>query len=105
MFEIKQIKNDEVPYDLMYLADEDDDQINKYKDSSTFFATMDNEKIIGIIGINEINKESTEIVCVAVNEKYQNKKIGTHLIEKAILVSKKKKYKEIIIKTGNCGIK
>lgn len=104
MLETKQIRNEDVPYELIYLADEDDDQIKKYKDTSIFWATMDDEKIIGIIGINEINKESTEIVCVAVDEEYQNKKIGTNLIEKAISVSKEKKYKEIIIKTGNCGI-
>ncbi|WP_020614746.1 GNAT family N-acetyltransferase [Sediminispirochaeta bajacaliforniensis] len=104
MLETKQIRNEDVPYELIYLADEDDDQIKKYKDTSIFWATMDNEKIIGIIGINEINKESTEIVCVAVDEEYQNKKIGTNLIEKAISVSKEKKYKEIIIKTGNCGM-
>jgi uncharacterized protein YhfF/ribosomal protein S18 acetylase RimI-like enzyme len=104
MLKTKQIKNDDVPYKLIYLADEDDDQIKKYKNSSTFWATMDDEKIIGIIGINEINEESTEIVCIAVDEDYQNKKIGTNLIEKAISVSKEKKYKAIIIKTGNCGI-
>jgi uncharacterized protein YhfF len=104
MLKTKQIKNDDVPYELIYLADEDDDQIKKYKDSSTFWATMDDEEIIGIIGLNEINKESTEIVCVAVDEEYQNKKIGTNLIEKTISYSKEKKYKEMIIKTGNCGI-
>ena len=49
MLKTKQIKNDDVPYELIYLADEDDDQINKYKDSSTFLATMENDKIIGII--------------------------------------------------------
>ena len=104
MLQTKQVKNDDVPYELIYLADEDDDQIKKYIDSSTFLATIDDEKIIGIIGMNEINEKSTEIVCVAVDEDYQNKKIGTNLIEKAISVSKEKNYKEIIIKTGNCGI-
>ncbi len=104
MLKTKQIRNEDVPYALLYLADEDDDQIKKYKDSSIFLATMDDEKIIGIIGINEINEGSTEIVCIAVDEDYQNKKIGTNLIGKAISVAKEKKYKEIIIKTGNCGI-
>lgn len=104
MFKTRQIRNEDVPYELIYLADEDDDQIKKYKETSTFWATMDDEKIIGIVGINKINEESTEIVCLAVDEEYQNKKVGTNLIEKAISVSKEKKYKEIIIKTGNCGI-
>ncbi len=105
MIKIKQIENNNVPYELIYLADEDDRQIMKYKDSSIFWAAIDNEKIIGIIGINELNNNSTEIVCVAVDEKYQNNKIATRLIEKVISVSKEKRYKEIIIKTGNSGIK
>ncbi len=104
MLTTREIKNSDVPYNLLYLADEDDDQIAKYKDSSVFYATFDDEKIIGIIGINEIDKDSTEIVCVAVAEEYQNRKIGTGLVETAISASKKKNYKEIVIKTGNCGI-
>ncbi len=104
MLTTRQIKNNEVPYDLLYLADEDDDQIAKYKDSSDFYGTFDNEKIVGIIGTNEIDKDSTEIVCVAVAEEYQNRKIGTGLVETAISASKEKNYKEIVIKTGNCGI-
>lgn len=104
MLQTKQIRNEDVPYELIYLADEDNDQIKKYKDSSTFWATMADEEIVGIIGLNEITKESTEIVCIAVDEEYQNKKIGTNLIEKVISYSKEKKYKEIIIKTGDCGI-
>ncbi|MDC7239969.1 MAG: GNAT family N-acetyltransferase [Spirochaetales bacterium] len=104
MFTTRLINNNEVPYDLLYLADEDDDQIAKYKDSSVFYGTFDDEKIIGIIGVNEIDKDSTEIVCVAVAEEYQNRKIGTGLVETAISVSKEKNYKEIVIKTGNCGI-
>ena len=94
MLETKQIRNEDVPYELIYLADEDDDQIKKYKDTSIFWATMDDEKIIGIIGINEINKESTEIVCVAVDEEYQNKKIGTNLIEKPYLYQKRRNIKK-----------
>ncbi len=105
MVKIKQIENNNVPYELLYLADEDDGQIMKYKESSTFWAAMDNEEIIGIIGINELNNHSAEIVCVAVDSEHQNNKIATRLIEKAISVSKDKGYKEIIIKTGNSGIK
>jgi aminoglycoside 6'-N-acetyltransferase I len=104
MLKTKLIRNEDVPYDLLYLADEDDDQINEYKNSAIFWATLDGEKIIGIVGLNEINPNSTEIVCIAVDHEYQNRKIGTNLIDKAISVSKEKQYKEIIIKTGNSGI-
>lgn len=102
---IEIIENKKVPYDLLYLADEDDEQIKKYKDSAVFMAAKQDNEIHGIIGLSELNKDENEIVCIAVYEKYQNRKIGTELLEKAISYSKRKEYKEIIIKTGNSGIK
>ena len=102
---IEPIENDKVPYELLYLADEDDDQINKYRGSAIFWAAKKDDEILGMIGLNELNTAEIEIVCIAVYEKYENRKIGTELIEQAIAYSKKKLYKEIIIKTGNAGIK
>lgn len=105
MLQIKEINKEEIPYDLLYLADEDDDQINKYINESVFFASYINNEIVGMIGLKEINSGKIEIVCIAVYEKMQNKDLGKQLIQKAIDYSKIKKFKEIIIKTGNGGIK
>lgn len=103
--QIEKIENNKVPYELLFLADEDDDQIKKYKDSADFWVAIIDNEIIGMIGLNKIDNDHSEIVCVAVYEKHENKGIGTALVEKAISYSKEKEYKEIIIKTGNCGIK
>jgi uncharacterized protein YhfF/ribosomal protein S18 acetylase RimI-like enzyme len=102
---INKIEKEEIPYELLYLADSDEDQINKYINESVFFASYIENKIIGIIGLKELNNEEIEIVCIAVHEKMQNQGIGKQLIEKAVAYSRNQKYKEIIIKTGNCGIK
>ena len=104
MTRIEKIGNNEVPYELLYLADEDDDQIRKYRDSALFWAARRDDEILGMIGLSERGQKSVEIVCVAVYEEYQNKKIGTELIERVIGYSKEKGYEEIIIKTGNCGL-
>nr|WP_281289870.1 GNAT family N-acetyltransferase [Oceanispirochaeta crateris] len=40
---------------------------------------------------------STEIVCIAVNQEYQNRKIGTNLIDKVISVSKEKQYRDYTV--------
>lgn len=103
--QIEKVENSRVPYELLFLADEDDEQIKKYIGSAEFWVALIDNEIVGIIGLNAINNERSEIVCVAVYEQHENKGIGTALVENAIKYSKEKKYKEIIIKTGNCGIK
>ncbi len=105
MISIYPIKNADVPYDLLFLADEDDDQIAKYRNTATFFAAWKDGEIVGIIGLKPCGEAAIEIVNVAVAEKLHNQKIGTGLLEKAIAYSKEKQYREIVIKTGNCGIK
>jgi uncharacterized protein YhfF/ribosomal protein S18 acetylase RimI-like enzyme len=102
---INKVEKEEIPYELLFLADSDEDQIKKYINESVFFASFIKNEIVGIIGLKELNDEKIEIVCIAVYEKMQNQSLGKHLIGKAIEYSKNKKYKEIIIKTGNCGIK
>ncbi|QEN03541.1 GNAT family N-acetyltransferase [Thiospirochaeta perfilievii] len=102
---IKKLKSNEIPYNLVYLADEDADQIKKYIDSTTFFGSFCNGSIVGIIGLNETIHKSVEIVCVAVEIEYQDRKIGSELLEYAIQYSKENSYKEILIKTGNSSIK
>ena len=101
---IEQIEGRDVPYDLLFLADEDDDQIKKYRDTALFWVAKQDDVIIGMIGLSEIEEGKVEIKCVAVYEEYQNKKVGTELIERVIAYSKEKEYREIILKTGNCGL-
>jgi len=103
--QIEKIYKDLIPYELLFLADENDEQIKKYIDIARFWAAIKDNEVLGIIGLKEENSETIEIVNIAVYEKHQNKKIGTELLEKAISYSKEKEYKEIIIKTGNSGIK
>ena len=104
MVRIEKIENDKVPYELLLLADESDEQIKKYKDSAVFLAARLDGEIVGIIGLNEIEENSLEIVNLAVDESHQNRKIGTELLKAAIAEAKAKRYRELIIKTGNCGI-
>ncbi|MDC7235338.1 MAG: GNAT family N-acetyltransferase [Spirochaetales bacterium] len=102
--EIKKINSKDVPYDLLFLADEDDSQIQKYRDDALFWAAREGDEIRGMIGLKEISPQESEIVCVAVYETFQNQQIGTRLVEEAVAWSKQKNYKKVIIKTGNCGI-
>ncbi len=105
MITIKRIANEDVPYDLLFLADENDEQISKYKDVAVFWGAKVDGEIVGILGLTEIHEQASEIVNIAVAEKFENRRIATKLIQEAIAYSKEKPYREIVIKTGNCGIK
>jgi uncharacterized protein YhfF/N-acetylglutamate synthase-like GNAT family acetyltransferase len=102
---ISRIENDRIPYGLLLLADEEEQQIAKYKDRALFWAAYEKDEVMGIIGLTSENSESSEIVNIAVEEKWQNRKIGTALIEEVVAFAKGQGNKEIIIKTGNSSLK
>lgn len=70
------------------------------KERYIFGATINNEQLIGILGLN-ITQESTEILHIAVLPEYRNKNVGRLLIQKAI---RNAKIKRIIAKTDDDGI-
>lgn len=104
--DIRQI-NDNYPYDLLLLADETVEAINKYLyDSEVYIAKLPSEDIpIGIFCLYRINNDTIEIKNIAVAEEYQDKGVGSYLMNRIQEIAKEKKYKEVIVGTGDCGIK
>jgi len=101
MVSIKKISANKVPLDLLLLADPGKESINTYLHNSTIFSANSGDVVVGIIAVKEIDAETSEIVNLAVMGKWQGRKIGRRLIEKAIGFSKKAKCRKIVIKTGN----
>ncbi|MBN2658927.1 MAG: GNAT family N-acetyltransferase [Spirochaetales bacterium] len=102
--EITRIAGKDVPHSILYLADEDDDQIGKYRDSALFWAAREDGKIVGSIGLAELSPVQAEIVSVAVLEEYQNRHFGSQLVETALAYCKEEGFEVVLIKTGNCGL-
>ena len=74
-------KNEKLPYDLLLLADETIDAINKYVfDSDVYVAKLNNE-IIGVFCLYKINEITVEIKNIAVAEKYQGCGFGSFLLQ------------------------
>ncbi|MBB6480345.1 GNAT family N-acetyltransferase [Spirochaeta isovalerica] len=101
---IDRIPSHYLPHAILYLADEDDQQIAKYKDSALWWAARIDGEVVGTIGLLELSTDQAEIVSVAVGEKYQNRHIGSQLVETAIAYAKEKGFRDVLIKTGNCGL-
>lgn len=104
MLEIEETPGGLIPFDLLFLADEDEGMIAKYRDTARFWAARVGDKIIGMVGLEDRGEGVCEIVCVAVYPEYQNQKTGTRLVETAVGYAKTGNYREVLIKTGDCGI-
>jgi len=96
---------EKIPYDLLLLAEETIEAIDKYIKDSEIFVFENNKEIIGVYVLQSMNKSTTEIKYIAVDEKFQGQGIGTFLLEDAIFKAKKRGFATITIGTGDCGLK
>jgi N-acetylglutamate synthase-like GNAT family acetyltransferase len=103
--EIRELqKNEEIPYNLLLIADPSKTNIDKYIfDSAIYVADIDGQ-IIGCYVLYLVDNDNIEIKNIVVNEKHQGKGMGTFLLNDAIKKAKLKGLKNIIIGTGNSSI-
>jgi len=101
---IETIDNPLVPYDLLFQADEDDAKIAVYRNTAVFWAARVDDDIVGILGLLELNSGVAEIVNVSVRETFRRRGLATRLIEAAIAYARETGYRDLFIRTGDCGI-
>ncbi|MDR0348319.1 MAG: GNAT family N-acetyltransferase [Tannerella sp.] len=103
---IKKVASD-YPYNLLLLADETIEGINKYLfDSDVYIAELPGtEEPIAVFCLYPIDENTIELKNIAVAESYQGKGIGSVLLDKAYRIAKEKEYWEMIVGTADCGIK
>lgn len=99
--------NDNYPYDLLLVADETTEGIQKYLfESEVYIAKLpDSDAPIGVFCLYSVNADTIEIMNIAVSEQYQNTGIGSRLLAASFKIAKEQGYKEIIVGTADCGIK
>ena len=102
----RKLREDEnIPYDLLLLADETLDAINRYIHVSEIYIAEQNDKVIAIYVLYPINNEIAEIKNIAVDEAYQNQGIGKFLLADAEKKARQKGFKELIIGTPDTAKK
>jgi ribosomal protein S18 acetylase RimI-like enzyme len=94
-------KEEEIPYDLLLLADPSMHMINSYLKRSAIYIAKLNGNTIGTFVLLSLSKEAIEIKNIAVDTAYQNKGIGQLLLKYAIEIAKGKGYLSILIGTAN----
>ena len=111
---IEKITDNKKQYlDLLLLADEQEDMIDKYLENGDMYALYDND-LKSVCVVVAIDKETCELKNIATYEKHQGKGYAKALI-KFVSDFYKNKYKTMLVGTGevpsilsfyeNCGFK
>ncbi len=97
-------KSDQIPYDLLLLADPSKLLVDLYLQTSSVFIASINDETIGVIVLFPLTTEIVEIKNIAVKPEYQGRGIGSYLIENVIKIAATNKQKEIRIGTANSSL-
>lgn len=97
---IKHLK-DRYPFDLLLLADESIEAINKYINACSVFEILLNNNIIGVLAVMNNGDNTIELKNIAIDKKYQKKGFGKQAISWLEEFYKKKGVKIIYLGTGD----
>ena len=92
-------KRDEIPYDLLLLADETKEAIDKYITSSDVLVAEKTNLIEGVYVLQALNKFQMEIKNIAVATELQGRGIGRFLLKDAECRARRAGFQEIIVGT------
>jgi ribosomal protein S18 acetylase RimI-like enzyme len=95
---------DEVPYELLLLADPSRDIVDEYLQRGQCFVAYINHKVVGAYVMIKTRPLTLELVNIAVSEEYQGRGIGKTLVFSAIDIAKKENAKVLEVGTGNSSI-
>lgn len=97
-------KYDQIPYELLLLADPSKDLIDEYLKPSDIYIAIQNNEMLGIVVLFPLTTEEVEIKNVAVQSELQGQGLGSFLIENAVQVALLNRQKSICIGTANSSV-
>ncbi len=95
---------DNIPYDLLLLADETTDAINKYLPKSDIYIGCINKQIVGVFCLYKVDSTTIEIKNIAIYRDKQSQGLGKKFIE-FIKDLTKNKYSLLIVGTADIGFR
>jgi GNAT superfamily N-acetyltransferase len=103
--EIRKIENkNEIPYDLLLLADPSMKVVEEYATRGEVYGGFIGNSIIGAYVLIKTRPATLELVNISICDEYQGKGIGKLLIYDAIDKAKIQKAKTLEVGTGNSSI-
>ncbi|SDM52024.1 Acetyltransferase (GNAT) domain-containing protein [Fictibacillus solisalsi] len=102
---IRKLNRDEnVPMDLLLLADPSKEIVEGYVHRGECYVAEREQQMVGVYVLLPTRPETVELVNVAVPEEQQGRGMGKRLVMHAIMIAKTTGYKTIEIGTGNSSI-
>ncbi len=102
---VKKLNNkDEIPYELLLLADPSRDIVDEYLQRGICYGAYIDNKVVGVYVMIKTRPLTLELVNIAVSEEYQGRGIGKTLVLSAIEMSRSENAKVLEIGTGNSSI-
>ncbi|WP_343607457.1 N-acetyltransferase [Chryseobacterium oranimense] len=93
----------DIPYELLLLADETVEAINRYIFDSSIYVLNDGFQDIAVMAMHPNSNEELEIKNIAVIESYRNRGIGSILIDKTKEIARKNGYITLTVGTSDTG--
>ncbi len=97
--------HEQIPYDLLLLADETIEAINKYVFDSNIYVVEIGHKLIAAYVMYPLNENEVEIKNIAVDKAYQGKGIGRFLLQDASVRAKEENRQSLLIGTAAVALK
>ena len=99
---IRPLRSDEkIPYELLLLADEVVEVIDRYIFESEIYVYEIDERIVGVYVLYNITGDVLEIKNIAVHSRYQNNGIGKAMLLHAEARARDKGAKTLVVGTGD----
>ncbi len=98
-------KDQDIPYDLLLLADETTEAINKYINQSDIYVFKRDNGIIALYVLQTVSSDTIELKNIAVDKAFQGQGIGRRLLKDAVARAKETGFKKIILGTADAAIK
>jgi ribosomal protein S18 acetylase RimI-like enzyme len=102
---VKKLNNkDEIPYELLLLADPSRDIVDEYLQRGICYGAYIDNKVVGVYVMIKTRPLTLELVNIAVSEEHQGRGIGKALVLSAKDIAKEENAKVLEIGTGNSSI-
>lgn len=96
----KKLPHDDIPWDLLLMADPSKEAIQKYLDKGEIYLAFIDDELVGVSVITR-ELDIAELKNIAVHKKHIGKGIGKQLVQHAIEQAKNIKAIRIEVGTGN----
>jgi ribosomal protein S18 acetylase RimI-like enzyme len=104
MFEVKALTHDELPLDLLLIADPEEAAINVYRQRCEAYAAFLQGKIVGALLVEIDNKsQRAELYNIAVYDEHQGKGFGGVLLDEALKMLAESGIRKVELGTGSFG--